>query len=221
MDEKSNQETELSLANQLKNKYCDDTGKETQPKEAAEIIHKLGKIYNRRSPDKISLIKSVGLFNAAIVRSPSNLSDVENDLADICQHILRVANANIQNADLIKKAYEVNQLFIEMRDVVDQLLEKAENQTTPLSQFKLVKHSLKERTQKQETINKTTSIQQLNEIIADKYKQIMANLGQFCEDVMDKPPCKYAIAGMGSLARSEITPYSDFEHIILLVDDDN
>ena len=49
----------------------------------------------------------------------------------------------------------------------------------------------------------------------------MANLGQFCENVMGKPPCKYAIAGMGSLARSEITPYSDFEHIILLSDDEN
>ena len=49
----------------------------------------------------------------------------------------------------------------------------------------------------------------------------MSGIGQFCEDVKGKPPCEYAIAGMGSLARSEITPYSDFEHIILLIDDKN
>ena len=220
MDENPDQETELNLAKLLKNKYCDDTGKETQPKRAAEIIHKLGKIYNRRSPDKISLIKSVALFNAAIVRNPSNLSDVKNDLSNICQHILNVANAKLQNADLMKKAHEVKQLFIELRDEVDQLLEQAENQKTPFSQFKHVKLFLEEQVEKQQAITKISSVQQLNEFIALKYKQIMANLGEFCENVMGKPPCKYAIAGMGSLARLEITPYSDFEHIILLFDDE-
>ena len=38
---------------------------------------------------------------------------------------------------------------------------------------------------------------------------------------MGKPPCEYSIVGMGSLARKEITPYSDFEHIIFLHDDEN
>ena len=33
---------------------------------------------------------------------------------------------------------------------------------------------------------------------------------------MGEAPFAFAIAGMGSLARKEITPYSDFEHIILL-----
>ena len=31
---------------------------------------------------------------------------------------------------------------------------------------------------------------------------------------MGEAPCEYAIVGMGSLAREEITAYSDFEHII-------
>ena len=221
MDEVPEQETDLNLAKLLKTKYCDDTGKETQPKKAAEIIHKIGKLYSRQNPDKLFLIKSVGLFNAAIVRNPSNLSDVNNDLSDICQHILKRANAKLQNVDLIKKAHEVKQFFIELRDEVDQLLEKAENQNTPLSEFELVKRFFEGRNKRQTTINKISSVQHINQIITYKYKQIMANLRQFCEDVMGKPPCKYAIAGMGSLARSEITPYSDFEHIILLFDDEN
>ena len=38
---------------------------------------------------------------------------------------------------------------------------------------------------------------------------------------MGKPPCEYSIVGMGSLAGSEITISSGFEHIILLCDDKN
>ena len=49
----------------------------------------------------------------------------------------------------------------------------------------------------------------------------MAGISQYCEDVMGKPPCDYAIVGMSSLAREEITSFSDFEHIILLFNDIN
>ena len=65
---------ELKLAQQMKDSYCDALGKETEPAKAAEIIHKIAVIYRKRSPDKIALIQSVGLFNAAIVRYPSNLA---------------------------------------------------------------------------------------------------------------------------------------------------
>jgi len=44
----------------------------------------------------------------------------------------------------------------------------------------------------------------------------MACVSKHCIEIMGKPPCKYALVGMGSLAREEITPYSDFEHIIVL-----
>ena len=204
-------EKELNLAKLMKKEYCDNTGKETQPKKAAEVIHKLGKIYRKRSPDKLSLIKSVGLFNAAIVRNPSNLS-VKNDLSEICQHILKVANAKVQNADLVKKANEVKQRFSKLRNEVDQLLDNLETQKIPTS-------TPQPENKAQFENNKVSSVQQINQLIACKYKQIMSGVGQFCEDVMGKPPCEYAIAGMGSLARLEITPYSDFEHVILLCDD--
>ena len=198
MDEELDKE-EMNLAEIMKTKYCDKTGKESEPKKAAEIIYKIGKIYRKRSPNKISLIKSVGLLNAAIVRNPSNLSDIKKCLFETCKHILIIASAINQNVDLMKKADEVKQSFNELRNEVDQLLDKLANQTT----------------------TRILLIQQLNQTIALKYRRIMAGLGQFCEDVMGKPPCEYAIAGMGSLARMEITPYSDFEHIILLNEDKN
>ena len=125
-----------------------------------------------------------------------------------------MADAKYQNADLVRKALEIKQSFNKLRDEIDQLLDNLEVQknstATPRDQHK-----------EQLITNKISSVQQINRLIACNYKQIMASLGQLCEDVMGKPPCEYAIAGMGSLARSEITPYSDFEHIILLFDDKN
>ena len=57
---------EVRLAQQMKSDCCDESGKETDPAKAAKIFHKIGNIYRQQSPDKIALIKSAGLFNAAI-----------------------------------------------------------------------------------------------------------------------------------------------------------
>ena len=59
-------------------------------------------------------------------------------------------------------------------------------------------------------------MEQMQEKIADDYIGIMAVIAAYCEDVMGSAPYEFAIVGMGSLARREITPFSDFEHIILL-----
>ena len=104
---------ELELATKLKKTFCDKSGKETNVAKAAEIIHQIGLIYRKRSPDKISLIKSAGLLNAAILRNPPTFSQIRSDLSELCQHVLKLAKANNQNADLIKKGqkskhYSVN-----------------------------------------------------------------------------------------------------------------
>ena len=79
---------EFTLAQLRNNTCCDESGKETNPAKAAEILHQIGLIYGKRSPDKISLIKSAGLLNAAIVRNPSNVSQITSDLYVLCRHIL-------------------------------------------------------------------------------------------------------------------------------------
>ena len=69
--------------------------------------------------------------------------------------------------------------------------------------------------------DKIRAIRDINCTVATSYTNVMAELSQLCKDIMGEPPCEYAVVGMGSLAREEITPYSDFEHIILLSDDKN
>ena len=205
-------EDEVRLAQQMKDTCCDESGKEINPAKTAEILHQIGLIYRKRSPDKISLMKSAGLLNAAIVRNPPNVSQIISDLSELCRHILEQSNANNQTADLIAKSQQVKTSVIKLRNEVKEFLKskvpKIEELSSKTSRIALSK-------------TKTTAIQELNKTIAHKYKQIMAELSQYCANIMEKAPCEYAIVGMGSLAGEESTTYSDFEHIILLFDDEN
>ena len=213
-------EEEFRFAQQMKDTYCDESGKETNPAMAAEILHQIGLIYRKRSPDKIALIKSAGLLNAAIVRNPPNVSQIKSDLSELCRHILETSNAKKQNVDLVEKSKEVKIAIEKLRSEVEIFLEtnvpkiSANVEKEDLHLQKMIyRQRLKS--------DKVVKIKQINKFIAQQYKQNMKDLSNFCEEVMGKPPCEYAIAGMGSLAREEITPYSDFEHIILLCDDKN
>jgi len=201
---------EFRLAKEMKEKFCDELGREIDAAKTAEIIHRIGRIYRQRSPDKISLIQSAGLFNAAIVRKPRNTIQMEIDLAELCQHILQMADAKNQKVNLIKKAEEVKDLLSDWRTEVEKILNNSVSK---------IPTNISEEKMQQLKRDKISAIQQLNHTITDKYKQIMVDLFKFCEGVMGEPPCKYAIVGLGSLARTEITPYSDFEYIILLEND--
>ena len=201
---------ECELAQQLKD-VCDDSGKEIDPSKSATIIHELGLIYRQRSPDKFSLIKSAGLLNAAIIRNPPNVSEIKQDLADLCKHILQQAKAANQTANLIEKAEEVKSSFTQLRNEVDQFLSNLKSTENKI----LAESAQNEITTKLEE-DKISSIQLIQTKITDTYMKTMAHLCEYCENVMGKPPYQYTVVGMGSLAREEATPYSDFEHMITL-----
>ena len=217
MNEEKLFDEELQLAEQMKQNYCKESIgkqlKETDLKKAAEMLHKIALIYKQRSPDKVSLIKCVGLLNAAILRNPPNISQIKADLIDVCKHVLEQANAHKPNADLVAKANTVKDGIKKLRTIVDDFLKQTDAQITA--------NNIKTEDLEELQVRKAKSIQCINKTIANKYKEIMADISKFCMEIMGKPPCEYSIVGMGSLVRSEITPYSDFEHIILLCDDEN
>ena len=217
MEEEKLFHEEVQLAEQIKQSYCKESvgkhRKETDPKKAAEIFHKIALIYKQRSPDKISLIRCVGLLNAAIVRNPSNICQIKADLIHICKHVLEQANANNRNANLITKANTVKDEIKKLRNIVDDFLKQTDAQ--------IISNNIKTEDFEELQVLKAKSIQSINKTIANKYKEFMADISRYCLNIMGNPPCEYSIVGMGSLARNEITPYSDFEHIILLRDNEN
>ena len=198
------------LADDLKKIYRNR--EETYPKMSAAIFHKLAKIYMKRNPNSditkrmICLIKSAVLFNAAIIRTPDHVKEIKYDLKKFLTAILHEADAKHKDVDLLKYAKLIAKSIKQMRKKVKQ----------KLNEFKKIPddiHIEQRQLMEMQKVNATTWL--LNDI-ADDYTNIMASVAQYTEDIMGKPPCEFSLTGMGSLARKEITPYSDFENMILL-----
>ena len=187
---------------------CDKKGVETDCGKSAEIIHKLGLMHLKRSPEKIALIKGVGLLNSAIARKPSNVAEIEKDLSEICHHILKKANAQDVKSNLIEQAKLVKSQIESMRGKTNRSLALIKN----IQMFEERSNS----DLRDQQLQKIKSIKRIQLQITSQYKEIMQSLCRYCLDVFGPAPCKFAVVGMGSVSRKEITPYSDFEHIILL-----
>ena len=83
-------------------------------RESCRILHKIGLIYRRRSSNKISLIQSVGLLNAAIFRHSLNTAQIKSDLFELIKHILTQAKAKTPNVDLVKKACNLKKMMTDL-----------------------------------------------------------------------------------------------------------
>ncbi|CAK8687832.1 unnamed protein product [Clavelina lepadiformis] len=197
-------EKDLRLAEELR-KICNEKGKENDPCASAEIFHQMGLLYKTKSPDKISLIRSAALLNAAISRQPSN-QQFKDDLQQFCTELLQTAGAEKIDADLMQISDQAAQMIEEMRVTVQQAL----------SVLEIIPYDITIEEQRQLEVKKIHDIKLIQEQITQKYGDVMRYIAEKCSEIMGKNLCEFCIAAMGSLARSEVTPYSDFEHIILL-----
>jgi len=201
---------------------CDSRGCEIYLEMTGQALNEMGLLYKTKSPDKISLIQSAALLNAAIVRQPSN-KKFQEDLEDLCNHVLECAGAS-RKINLIKISKRVKKKVTEMRKESNKKrknikpIRKGKSVTQAVIEFQCSKRNLSWMNRTEKETLKINSIKALQNEIARRYKNIMVFISLCSIVIMGETPCKFAIVGMGSLARKEITPYSDFEHIIILED---
>ena len=211
---------EISLANELRS-HCIPHGnkyKEHDPEKSAKVLHRMGLLYWHRynpedNPDKFCLIRSAGLFKAALLRKPSNEKTIEKDLQGLCTFTLKTAGAFDTDADLLCIAKRSKHIALMMRDHVEKLLKNMEKMPWLSCVDQSNKHKRKVTKQRQ---RKVKQVQKLMKDITKMYKFLMKYISDMCIEIMGEPPCVYSVFGMGSLARGEVTPYSDFEHGIVL-----
>ena len=206
----ANLDEEDDLVAELK-MVCDKDGNEIDLSKSAAILHQLAKLYQNRKPKLVThrmicLVKSAALFNAALARSPCNAQEIQNDLKKLCTELLHEADVKLKHADLVLQAKDVAKYIKIMRNKVKQKLR--ELREIPIE----IEENLKTMLQAE----KAKEVKELLKVIACDYKNIMIKVAKFTEKVMGEPPCSFSLAGMGSLAREEITPYSDFENMILM-----
>jgi len=190
---------EALLSLKLKS-LCDEANQEITSQKSASIFHELGKIYRKRSPTKQFLIKSAILFNAALARKPKILKKTDKDLNELCLHVLELAGADKPSENLIEKVEEFKIIISRYREKIQNLVEvDIIGKPDDVVKRKMI-----------------VFVENLQVQICQWYSGLMKNIMEYCVSVIGKSPCRYALVGMGSIAKNEITPYSDFEHIILL-----
>ena len=199
--------TEEDLATRLR-EQCYANGREKEPKRSAAIFHELGFLYMKKYPDKISMIQAAALFNAGIVRKPDNVVEIQKDLEKLCSMVLKAAGVLKGNVDLVSAAKTCKNAVIQYRSETVQEIAKLHK--IPDTSDLHVLHKAQK--------TKIKEVQILQNNITENYLSIMKYLSDFCLSILGQPPSlsRFALVGMGSLARKEITPYSDFENIIVL-----
>jgi len=235
------------LALQLK-ENCSENGTERNEIKSAKIFHQIGLLYFEKSKEdcqsrntdksmnqtqkdwdqpgktEISLVKSVGLLNSALIRlrfaiceneSTLKKETIYKDLSHVYQYILEQAYSQIssgpQSSHFTNKIDKLIQTSKQIKFQVKTLRKDTKNKLqTGNENFRV---SMKAQALQASNIKLMQEIQQY---ITNQYIKIMQNICQCCLEILGPAPCAFAVVGMGSLARKEITPYSDFEHIILL-----
>jgi len=201
-------EEERNLAEELKSQ-CHPNGKEKNPQESAKTLHQLGLLYRNKSPDKVCLIQSVALLTSATIRKPDNSRKIQLDLKEVCGHILDLADASGNHESL-------QQFVSDLKNRVENFRSQTKKK---LEAFHKIPDDVPENKLPPMHMRKIKDVKEIQLYLTDSYMQLMQSICRYCCSTLGDPPCKFALAAMGSLAKQEVTPYSDFESLILLEDE--
>ncbi|WP_166156963.1 tetratricopeptide repeat protein [Neochlamydia sp. AcF84] len=159
-------------------------------------IEKLGDIYLRKETPE-TLLQAAGLYNYALHLAPEERQEIIKDRLSHVQNLLaRECKGKSLDSAVIKKQFENN------RHTLKKFREEIEK--------------------KIQTFGSDPSPEEVRELYGEIAHQIKIFFGQLTTQALhqlDTEPCEYAMIGFGSLAREEMTPYSDLEFGILIQED--
>jgi predicted nucleotidyltransferase len=173
----------------------------------AEVLEKKAEDKNLELPQRQQfLLQAAALYN--FVRNLLKTEDVEGKLSKTLPKIVEMVGGNPLHCkfDSERKQNELKNL----RNEIKQSLESMERRRSSNNQESLNKCDVR-----QILKDETKEIKILSDKISDRMKQFFAAVINECLELLGTPPCDHEVIVLGSLARNEMTPYSDFEWAIL------
>ncbi|KIC76579.1 hypothetical protein DB41_FK00010, partial [Neochlamydia sp. TUME1] len=166
------------------------------PIQESVCIEKLGDVYECKGTPE-TLLQAAGLYNYAMLLAPQERQEILRDKLSRVQNLLiKICNGKSLDSQIIKKKIGDNRIVLKnFREEIEKKIQRL----TGTPSF----HEVKE----------------LYSNIAQNIKAFFSSLVNQAIDVLGPAPCEYAMIGFGSLAREEMTPYSDLEFGILIQED--
>ncbi|MBS4167227.1 Uncharacterized protein NEOC65_002333 [Neochlamydia sp. AcF65] len=173
-----------------------DAAQENDSIQQSFCAEKLGDVYlAKKIPE--TLLQAAGLYNYAMHLSLPNRQELlKEKLAKIQNLLSQLYEEKPLNYDLLRSQFEGN------RQKLKDLRSKIEKQIQFLPE-----------------IPAPQVVRELYGEISKQIKSFFKILVKQSIDTLGAEPCEYAMIGFGSLAREEMTPYSDLEFGILIKED--
>ncbi|WP_213155723.1 tetratricopeptide repeat protein [Neochlamydia sp. AcF65] len=159
-------------------------------------VERLGDIYTVKGTQE-TLLQAAGLYNYAFLRSSADKQeDIKEKLLEVENLLIKLCEGKPLSSKLRKKQFDDNRQQLKtfrnhIEKQVNCLLEDPSPQV----------------------------VKTLYHDIAEGVKAFFKMLVKQSIDTLGAEPCDYAMIGFGSLAREEVTPYSDLEFGILIEED--
>ncbi|XP_077973843.1 uncharacterized protein LOC144429607 [Styela clava] len=222
--EKSLENAETALASRLK-KLCNAFGEEKDETllRSAQVLLEIGHLYIKKVLNstamlqKLNFIKASALLCGAKVRfvklkNNEKIFEMKSDLNELNKELLSAAGVHeINFRNIFDFSDEISVLLAKYRSEMENkmaLITRIENEYTGENLAQMEKEKIQQ-------------VENICEESTNIYLRLMQKIAFFCESLLGTAPCKYALTGLGSLARCEITLVSDFEHVIVLQDNIN
>ena len=185
----------------------------------AEVLERKAEDKNLELPQRQRfLLQAAALYN--FVRNFLKTEDVEAELSKTLSKVVSRKLLDIQDSmvemvggnplhckfDSELKENELKNL----RNEVKKSLESMECRRTSKNQESLNKCDVRQMLK-----DETEQIERLSDTISVGMKQFLATIINECLELLGTSPCDHEVIVLGSLARNEMTPYSDFEWAIL------
>jgi hypothetical protein len=185
----------------------------------AEVLEKRAKDRNLKLPQRQHfLLQAAALYN--FLRNFLKTEDVESELSKrlskiVSRKVLDIQDSMVEmvggNPLRCKFDSELKQNELKnLRNEAKQSLESIECRRSSKNQESVNKCDVRPMLK-----DETKDIEELSDRISVRMKQFLAAIINECLELLGTPPCDHEVIVLGSLARMEMTPYSDFEWAIL------